>query len=902
MELGVVTFLLDGLRLLAGEVHMIPGIHGHIDNLRLELESIYMILKEAYTRQQSNTSVSPWIRAVGQLAFEIEDVIDKYKLYAARQSSKPLRNLISFHSIGKQIEDIQKRINDIRQIRERYREIISSQAQASSTTTSIETRQFPKVACLFLDDPQIVGFVEPANQLVSWIGEPISMTAVISVVGMGGLSKTTLVRKVYRLLKGNFECHAWVAVGQSYRKTEILRSLLSQLCQSINWGTPEVEQQMIRPNARAVQLMGMVKDYLQHKRNLVVFDDIWSLDVREYFKYLFPNDECSSRIIVTTRRNDVANSCIGSCGHVYNLQPLPLKEAQELLCKKAFSSTLGECSSNLKVLSEKIVKRCEGLPLAVVAIGKLVETEGRKNNLYLENLHDTLASELARNEQLSCITRILSLSFNNLMSYSFHHTYCLLYISIFPKGYAVSCRRLIRLWIAEGFVQESSGRRLEDVAEAYLNDLIKRNLVYVMETEIDERPRTCRLHYLVNDILVSKAENENFSKILKESDTSLEKVRRLSVHNDCSRISFMGDSSPCVRAFFRFPMDESSSSFFNHKVISNFRLLKVLDLENAPLKTFPKGVDNLLLLRYLSSRNTKIKDLPKSQTYITELSSEILQLHRLRHLLIYRYDFLNYAAFGCVRGFSVHGRIGGLTTLQKLAFVKASMETRIIDDLQNLTQLRKLGIVEVRRESGEYLCLSIEKMQSLHTLSITSESMEEYLDLNTLSHPPRHLQRLYLKGQLERMPRWISELQNLVRIRLKWSKLSDDPTEALQDLPTLLDLQLLDAYTGSELLFSEGKFKKLKILEFNQLRNLRKVMMDNGTLPQLQKLIIRSCPLLTAVPIGIDNLTQLEELYLHDMTETFINGIQKNGGKYRRMVNHIPIIHSYSLGSFTNLS
>nr|DAD39775.1 TPA_asm: hypothetical protein HUJ06_014098 [Nelumbo nucifera] len=253
------------------------------------------------------------------------------------------------------------------------------------------------------------------------------------------------------------------------------------------------------------------------------------------------------------------------------------------------------------------------------------------------------------------------------MSYSFHHTYCLLYISIFPKGYAVSCRRLIRLWIAEGFIQESSGRRLEDVAEAYLNDLIKRNLVYVMETEIDERPRTCRLHYLVNDILVSKAENENFSKILKESDTSLEKVRRLSVHNDCRRISFMGDSSPCVRAFFRFPMDESSSSFFNHKVISNFRLLKVLDLENAPLKTFPKGVDNLLLLRYLSLRNTKIKDLPKSvgklvnletldlkQTYITELPSEILQLHRLRHLLIYRYDFLNYAAFGCVRGFSFY--------------------------------------------------------------------------------------------------------------------------------------------------------------------------------------------------------------------------------------------------------
>ncbi|XP_019055043.1 PREDICTED: disease resistance protein RPM1-like [Nelumbo nucifera] len=671
MELGAVAFLLDNLRLVVGEVELIRGIRGHVINLKDELKSIQEELSEAYTKQEGNRSLKTWIKQVGTLAYDIENVLDEYKLYATPHSHKLPRflgNLISFHSMAKQIEDIRK---ELKEKRKRYTKIISSQSPAGSTT-SIETRQFPKVASYLCDESQIVGFDKPERQLISLLKEPGLTTTVISVAGMGGLGKTTLVRKVYKLLKGTFECQAWVTVGQSYRKTEILRHLLSQFSPSSSWGNAEAEQHLIL-STNSFELTAKVKDYLQQKRFLVVFDDIWGPDIWEYLRCLLPNDGCGSRIIVTTRRNDVANSCIGSCGHVYNLQPLSPKDAQELLCKRAFSSTFAECPSEQKVWAEKTVRRCERLPLAIDQIGKLVRSNKRKTMFDWGKLDDTLGFELASNEHLSCITKLLSLSFNNLSSY--HYTYCLLYISIFPKGYAVSCRRLIRLWIAEGFIEQTSGRTFEEVAEDYLNYLIERNLVHVEETEI-----------------------------------------------------------------------------------------------------------------------------------------------------------------------------------------------------------------------------------SLHSLSISSQRMEERLHLQTMSNPPIHLQRLYLKGHLQSMPRWISELHNLVRIRLKWSKLKDNPIEALQDLPSLMELQLLDAYCGDKLDFMQKKFKKLKILEFEQLCQLRTVILYKGTLPNLQKLVIRCCPMLRAVPRGIDNLTQLKELELQDMDDTFIKGIRKNGGECRWMVNHIPKIRSYSHGCLTDLS
>ena len=154
-----------------------------------------------------------------------------------------------------------------------------------------------------------------------------------------------------------------------------------------------------------------------------------------------------------------------------------------------------------------------------------------------------------------------------------------------------------------------------------------------------------------------------------------------------------------------------------------------------------------------------------------------------------------------------------------------------------------------------------------------------------MTNPLPLLQRLYLRGPLERFPRWVSSLHDLERICLKWFSLTrDNPIEALQDLPNLTELQLLDAYTGTQLVFKSKKFQKLKILDLQKLEQLTYIM------------IIALCSKLPCVPIGVERCRDLQELHLCDMPQTFVTVLEKNGGKFRHLVRHIPHIGSYKQG------
>ncbi|EOY11913.1 NB-ARC domain-containing disease resistance-like protein [Theobroma cacao] len=192
------------------------------------------------------------------------------------------------------------------------------------------------------------------------------------------------------------------------------------------------------------------------------------------------------------------------------------------------------------------------------------------------------------------------------------------------------------------------------------------------------------------------------------------------------------------------------------------------------------------------------------------------------------------------------------------------------------------------------------KMENLLTLDVSSTGLEEYLDLDYMVNHPRFLQRLYLKGRLEKLPGWISSssLDSLVRIYLKWSKLNTDnnPLWALQALPNLLELQMVDSYMGKSLEFMPNSFQKLKILHLEQFASLNMVVVETNAMPKLEKLTLCKCEKLEILPSGISKLTHLEELFLFDMNESFLNRLKKDC-EDRSMVDHIKIIHSYRLGS-----
>ena len=258
-------------------------------------------------------------------------------------------------------------------------------------------------------------------------------------------------------------------------------------------------------------------------------------------------------------------------------------------------------------------------------------------------------------------------------------------------------------------------------------------------------------------------------------------------------------------------------------VFSNFRLLRVLDLENAVLLVFPQEVVTLNLLRYLSLRNTKIDSLPKSikklqnlivldlrQTFVSELPMGILEIPKLLYLLVDCRGRNNATV-----GVEVSQGIGCLKWLQKLSLIKANNKNgSIVEDLGNLIELRKLGITELKNKDSRDFCASIENMENLSSLYV--ESANEFLDLNYVKKSPQMIENLSLGGRLHNIPEWILSLKGLFKLELKWSQLGKSPLEFLWDLPSLKVLHLHDAYSGEVLEFRAGWFLERRILVIEQ--------------------------------------------------------------------------------------
>jgi disease resistance protein RPM1 len=188
--------------------------------------------------------------------------------------------------------------------------------------------------------------------------------------------------------------------------------------------------------------------------------------------------------------------------------------------------------------------------------------------------------------------------------------------------------------------------------------------------------------------------------------------------------------------------------------------------------------------------------------------------------------------------------------------------------------LRILGISRMTAKRGRALCTSIQNMVHLKILLVCSISENEIIDLQSISSPPPFLEHIYLRGRLEKLPNWILELQNLVTLILFFSSLKEDPLSCVQALPNLITLSLNHAYDGEQLHFKEGSFQKLKRLTLKELKELKMVEIDRGSLPGLEQLEIGPCPQMKEVPYGIHHLNSLKILDFYEMQREFVLRMQ----------------------------
>ncbi|THF94771.1 disease resistance protein RPM1-like [Camellia sinensis] len=886
--------------LLTGEVELLKGVRKEMVSIKAELERIHSFLKDAESRAETgDEGVKIWVKQVRQVAYRIQDVIDEHILLvlpkqpglfgSLHKVTRTITKLKPRHEIASQIQDIKTTIREIKEGADRYGFSTSTSLEHSSNNSKDNMWRDPRLASLFIGDDEVVGIESPKYELISrLVDQNQSQRAVISVVGMGGIGKTTLAKKVYdsQEVVAHFICKAWITVSQSYKPEELLKTMIKQLSGIY-----------VLPDEGIESLIVKLRGYLSEKRSVIVFDDVWETDFWGSIRLALPKNSDGSRVIITTRSEQVATFCKEtSVDHVHELEALSEEKAWELFCKKAFQLDFeGHCPPELEEVSHAIVRKCKGLPLAIAAIGGLLSTKNKGISEW-QKFYGSMNSELERNPNLKSISKILLFSYNDLPH---HLKSCFLYFGIMPEDYSINAGRLIRLWIAEGFVEEQKGKTLEEVAEEYLTELIHRRLVLVSTKKFDGRVGKCQVHDVVREIILSLSKEFSLCQILEKENSSFNDTTRwLSMHMRYCNMDKVMESigkSP-VHSVFLFQRGKLPKKPLLGTVAANFKLLKVLDLEDAPLDQLDEEVGNLFLLRYLSISSTKVKIIPKSigklqnlQTLdlrhspVSELPFDISRLRKLRHLL----------AYSCnnVVGVKIQGGIGGLEELQILCFVETNHG--LIKELEKLRQLRKLGITKLEREHGRALCAAIEKMKYLQNLSVEASSVDEILDLQHISSssPPQYLQRLRLRGRLEKLPNWIPKLQNLVTLLLLGSSLTkNNPLKALQVLPSLVMLTLWDAYDEEQLYFEVGRFQKLKELALVGCKGLNSMIIEEGALPLLENLEIEPSPQLKEVPSGIYHLRNLKTLQFIGMPEEFIDRMEPkpNQGKDHWIVKHIP--------------
>ncbi|GMP78478.1 hypothetical protein CsSME_00034398 [Camellia sinensis var. sinensis] len=370
--------------LLAHKVELLKGVRKEIDTIKSELEYIQCFLKDAESKAETGTEGAKiWVKEVRGIAYQIEDVIDEYiLLHLAKQQPRRFSFIIRYfhkvthlitrlkqrHEIASQIQDIKTKIREIKERADRYK--FSSSAPEQSRGTKDDNWHDPRLASLYPVKDEVVGIECATDELIKELLEEESHREVISVVGMAGVGKTTLANKVYNShqVDAHFDCRAWFSISQSYKPDELLKTMIKKLSEKqvpLDKGIDSMDQK---------SLIDKLREYLKEKRYVIVFDDVWKTDFWEFIRCALPENSKGSRVIITTRNEKVAaaSSVEPSMKNVHKLQPLSQEEAWKLFCKKAFR---GHCPPELEEVSHEIVRKCEGLPLAIVAIGGLLSKQ-----------------------------------------------------------------------------------------------------------------------------------------------------------------------------------------------------------------------------------------------------------------------------------------------------------------------------------------------------------------------------------------------------------------------------------------------------------------------------------------------------------------------------------------------
>ncbi|XP_047969519.1 putative disease resistance protein RGA3 [Salvia hispanica] len=825
---AIEVLLQNLINVLKEEYFLRQGLDGDSQQLQTNLGMIQAYLNDAEKKFITQDAVKFWLRKLETLAFDADNVLDELSYHFLHKKVKKMMKLkhraasyfSSFHrcsgrhnmalaikKINTEFECMNKMAKDL------GLQSILLNAPVAAAETSIETDSISRDP-IFIgrddDVPVLVGMVTHIPQDQSF--------SIAALVGMGGMGKTTLAKKVFNheSVKARFGSLIWVHVSQTFDAISLFNKINSTL--TSNTGDRVEIKQVI---------LEKLQEALKAKTYLLVLDDVWNEDVLKWKDFMNSMEGVTSTngncIIITTRKENVAS--IAEPFLVHHLKGLSSNDCWSIIKANACDGNgNGEISSRFENIGREIATRCDGLPLAANVVGGVLRR--------------------CKSEQEWCAIKDNGLSDDE-------------------GGWEIEKDELIELWMGEGFLQPSQRHDMEFMGNRFFNMLLQNSLLQVTRNNFGRREYFV-MHDLVHDLA---------SSVLSNNADANTPARYMFLKEESRHIP--EQEAKHLRTLL---LETPGTIFSNFKCLRNLILagegftklpdsvrdlihLRNLNISSTEIKNLPEWIGELHHLQTLRADLWRLEKLPSTLKYLinlrhlylgweTKLPAEIGKLASLQTL--------EHFKVGEEKGYQIE-ELGSLKNLKGSLWIQNLERVRDKEEAMKAYLLQKSNLSNLRLEWNE-------DSGTDGNYESVLEGLQPHANLKVLGIDgfkgitfPAWCKKMAVRNGSQGS--WVP-LDNLIEISLCNCSECEEIPMLDHSLPNLKSLYLINLKKVRSINIPCKNLKSLVMFGLQSLQYLPESLFCNN--PSLSNLEIVKCPVLSELPDGLDTLNSLEELTIRD--------------------------------------